>query len=213
MAKTKTSGAKSAPASLTEITPVRRRDYFLQDIADGAAIATKTPVTREEEFLRRIAKKQADQDAAIESSGGGEIAQVCYMAKKFASNGTISGLNVPESTVGAELCAKIRSDMEDLDFAHKVLYMLEHMEFYANGCRALPITSDGVTATPLHYTRIPIVATVSGSETVITGDFSVQLNLTGSLFLTCSLQPQNISGQFLSGITDSTIIRFTYIFK
>ena len=50
--------------SLSNINPVKRLEYFLQDIADGKTTATKTPVRRIEEFLRRIAIKAG-------SSGGG----------------------------------------------------------------------------------------------------------------------------------------------
>lgn len=50
--------------SLTNINPVKRLEYFLQDIADGKESPTKTPVRRIEEFLRRIAVKVG--------SGGGD---------------------------------------------------------------------------------------------------------------------------------------------
>lgn len=45
--------------SLSNISPVKRLEYFLQDIADGKTTATKTPVRRIEEFLRRISVKVA----------------------------------------------------------------------------------------------------------------------------------------------------------
>lgn len=51
--------------SLSNINPVRRLEYFLQDIADGRTTATKTPVRRIEEFLRRCARKNKIQDTEI----------------------------------------------------------------------------------------------------------------------------------------------------
>lgn len=51
--------------SLTNINPVKRLEYFLQDIADGKTTATKTPVRRVEEFLRRCARKNRSQDTKI----------------------------------------------------------------------------------------------------------------------------------------------------
>lgn len=54
--------------SLTNINPVKRLEYFLQDIADGKTTATKTPVRRIEEFLRRISVKVASG-----GSGGNSV--------------------------------------------------------------------------------------------------------------------------------------------
>lgn len=51
--------------SLTNINPVKRLEYFLQDIADGKTTATKTPVRRIEEFMRRCARKNRSQDTKI----------------------------------------------------------------------------------------------------------------------------------------------------
>lgn len=53
--------------SLTNINPVKRLEYFLQDIADGAETSAKTPVRRVEEFLRRIRAKIWEHGESIET--------------------------------------------------------------------------------------------------------------------------------------------------
>ena len=52
--------------ALNTISPVARLELFLQDIADGDETPSETPVSRPEEFLRRIAKSNGEQDAALE---------------------------------------------------------------------------------------------------------------------------------------------------
>ena len=128
--------------SLTNINPVKRLEYFLQDIADGKSTATKTPVRRIEEFLRRIAKKEAEQDAAISSSGvklvfGGTYGSV------YNSSGVHPVTSLPLSSIPAEIINTFRAAYSDLETgAEQSRYLIDHVKIYVNGARAIPNTTN-----------------------------------------------------------------------
>ena len=59
--------------SLTNIRPVKRLEYFLQDIADRKSSPTKTPVRRSEEFLKRISKTAANIPTEPTAEDAGKV--------------------------------------------------------------------------------------------------------------------------------------------
>lgn len=159
--------------SLSEITPIRRLENFLQDIADGKSTPTKTPITRLEEFFRRIAKKQADQDAKLLDMG--------FTRHKYQSVnlGSISfpAITSDDTFLGAANITAFRSKMIAASTVGELAKIIENnLKIYVNGIAFT--SSKNYTETTAPPSQLPVNTRLYGLQTVNGNAVYMQLTAT-----------------------------------
>lgn len=161
--------------SLSEITPIRRLENFLQDIADGAETPTKAPITRIEEFLRRIAFK-------IHNSG----VTAGYRTTRAATTGTnLPSLSATTAAIADGVVA-FRKLWESASTVSEFYAALSHIKVLVNGCEVSWASLTSVPASQCTGTvSLPIPQYDSGGAltTIIYATITVSLSKSGSNIL------------------------------
>lgn len=202
--------------SLSNINPVKRLEYFLQDIADGNTTATKTPVRRIEEFLSRIRAKQAAQDAAI-AAGGLKPAYADTHGTSYNSSGTVSALSLPLSRIPESVVEAFKTGYNAAsEGPERNKYLEDHLRIYVNGARAFPNVVDYIinNVTMLTFeVRVPVIGIINDEPDsfVLRYLFTLRPEATSGNFVNSEPSPFKYANNPVTGlITDSSRLLVTY---